>query len=347
MSLPLALVRTLQQVPPAEAWSAILEHSWQLCSQPLTSTNGSNAASEVNRRDHAIADLDLWLATAGWDLWQDYPTVVTHTADALADWWVARAPGRAVLILDALSLRELPWLLQQAAERGFTVHDARPTGAELPANTTPFANALGFAQRSALGDNGRNNGSGKGGNNSTTASHRLPGAHTESVDIAWQDCAALIGAQPDWLFWHHWPDHRLHHHDDPGKGLKTLTGEVEAQLSSDDFWSFIDRLATGRRLIITADHGYAASGQFPDAGREQGAYLKQRYKSGRATPSEQPAGDWVPPIDLAIEASRGGRHLYVNGRRKWKSQGGYPTLTHGGLSILEVLVPCIELSRKN
>jgi hypothetical protein len=103
--------------------------------------------------------------------------------------------------------------------------------------------------------------------------------------------------------------------------------------------AFINRLATGRRLIITADHGYAASGQFPDADREQSAYLNERYKSGRATLSKH--------IDLAIEGSQGGRHLFVNGRRKWKSQGGYPTLTHGGLSVLEVLVPFIELSRKN
>jgi hypothetical protein len=36
----------------------------------------------------------------------------------------------------------------------------------------------------------------------------------------------------------------------------------------------------------------------------------------------------------------------VNGRRKWKSAGGYPTLIHGGLSVLEVAVPFIELSKK-
>ncbi len=63
---------------------------------------------------------------------------------------------------------------------------------------------------------------------------------------------------------------------------------------------------------------------------------------------------WVPP--LLFERLR---HLdfahnpffahadaaFSLGRRKWKSQGGYPTLTHGGLSLLEVAVPFIELSR--
>jgi hypothetical protein len=36
---------------------------------------------------------------------------------------------------------------------------------------------------------------------------------------------------------------------------------------------------------------------------------------------------------------------FALGRRKWKSQGGYPTLTHGGLTVLEVASPFIELSR--
>ena len=34
------------------------------------------------------------------------------------------------------------------------------------------------------------------------------------------------------------------------------------------------------------------------------------------------------------------------GRRKWKCQGGYPTLTHGGLSLLETLSPFIELEKR-
>lgn len=329
MTLPLTLVQTLQHAQPADAWSAILDHAWRVCSHPLTQ---GKSVSEVHTRDREIGDVDHYLATAGWDLWTDYENAVPRTASLLADWWNSHGPGRAVLILDAFSLREAPWILQQAEARGFTVHSARATGAELPADTTPFAKALGFSQRSSLGNNGAGN------------AHRLPGARTESADIAWSDCAALVGSEPDWVFWHHWPDHRLHDHDEPGKGLQTLTAEVEEQLMGDAFWSLVERLASGRRLIITADHGYAASGQFIDSNPEQSEYLKGRYKSGRAIGSDAIPGAWVPPIDLAIQSAHG-RHLYVNGRRKWKSHGGYPTLTHGGLSVLEVTVPFIELSR--
>ena len=54
----------------------------------------------------------------------------------------------------------------------------------------------------------------------------------------------------------------------------------------------------------------------------------------------------MPPIDLAIKTNHG-QHLYVNGRRKWKSAGGYPTLTHGGLSVLEIAVPFIEIKQES
>lgn len=329
MTLPLHLIQTLQHAQPKAAWTAILDHAWVLCSQPFAP---GNAVTEVLARDRSLADVDHYLATADWDLWADYEASVPRTSQVLADWWSGHSPGRAVLILDALSLREAPSILHQAAARGFPLQQARPTCAELPADTTPFARALGLSQRSSLGNNGAGTG------------HCFPGARTESADIAWADCAALIGSEPDWLFWHHWPDHRLHDHDAPGKGLQTLTAEIDAHLTGDAFWSLVERLATGRRLVITADHGYAASGQFTDTNTEQSDYLKKRYKSGRAIPGDDAPGAWVPPIDLAIESAHG-RHLYVNGRRKWKSQGGYPTLTHGGLSVLEVAVPFIELTR--
>jgi hypothetical protein len=34
-----------------------------------------------------------------------------------------------------------------------------------------------------------------------------------------------------------------------------------------------------------------------------------------------------------------GTHRLVLGRRKWKVAGGYPTLAHGGLTLLETLCP--------
>jgi len=294
-----------------------------------------NAGAEVTRRERTVGAVDYYLATAAWELWSEYEANVPSTAETLARWWKERSPGRAVLVLDGLSLREAPWILEAANDRGYKVHRAIPTGAEIPADTNPFAKALGFAQRSALDNNGA------GG------SHKLQGAHTDSVDVPWKETAELITSASDWVIWHHWPDDRLHDLGSPGHGLAALTNEATSQLSSDDFWELVHRLSTGRRLIITSDHGYAASGQFPDTSDgKQVKHLRSRFKSGRWAKEPEEPSPWVPPIDLVLD-TRHGRNAYVLGRRKWKSQGGYPTLTHGGLSVLEVLVPFIEISRQS
>ena len=70
------------------------------------------------------------------------------------------------------------------------------------------------------------------------------------------------------MYWHHWPDCRIHELAKPGEGLKKLAVEVQTRLSEESFWEFVERLAHGRRLVITADHGYAACGNFPDLDKE-------------------------------------------------------------------------------
>ena len=103
-------------------------------------------------------------------------------------------------------------------------------------------------------------------------------------------------------------------------------------------------LATGRRLVITSDHGYAATGYFPDADGDVGQFLKKTFASGRSAKGVGETGPFVPPVALQINSPHGA-HLLAVGRWKWKSQGGYPTLTHGGLSLLEVLSPFVELTK--
>jgi hypothetical protein len=325
------LLLKLQRAPARDAWQAVGDFAWQLFTAPL---EAKTAAAEVMNRDRQMAAVDLFLSTAGWDLWQEFDSVAEHTADALIGWWNEQSGGRAALILDALSLREAAWIVNGALERGYLVQ-GRVTAAELPADTTPFARALGFGQRSALE------------NNQASATHRLTGAATDSVDLPWADCLSLIGSEPRFLLWHHWPDARLHDFAEPGKGLGALTQDAVAKLTDESFWALIERMTTGRRLAVTSDHGYAATGLFPDTHDEQQAkYLKEVFRSGRyaaegSLPARLPV---LPPVEVTLD-TRHGRHRFVLGRRKWRSQGGYPTLAHGGLSVLEVLVPFIELSR--
>jgi len=329
MALPASALHALTQGTDADAWRVIITHAVEIASKPLTA---GNAPSEVVKRDREIGELDLFLSSSGWELWQAFGGSVERTSDRVVRWWAEPFSAKAVLILDGLSLRELPWLLQGAKERGFTLHEVSATASELPGETDEFARALGFASRSKLQSNG-------GG-----LAHKLQPAQTETVELPWRDCEALVGTTANQIFWHHWPDAKLHDGSGAGQGLEPLTKDVAAQLSSNEFWAFVERLATGRRLVITSDHGYAATGYFPDADGEVGQFLKQTFSSGRSTPGAGSTGPFVPPVALQINSPHG-THLLALGRRKWRSQGGYPTLTHGGLTLLEVLSPYVELTK--
>ena len=331
MSTALDRFRTLQDAPAGEAWSTLLAECLRL----------ARSATDPVALDRAVGELDLFLSDAGWDLWPAFEASVPRNADELAGWWDRQPAGRAVLLLDGLSLRELAPLLAGAEGHGFEATVA-VHGSELPAETNEFAKALGFGQRSKLANDGAG------------AGHRLPGARTESTDAEWTACAGLIGSAPDVVLWHHWPDADVHRLDDAGAGLPKLAKHAADALAGDAFWSLVGRMAEGRRLVVTSDHGYAATASFAQAGTAETEHLRQRFKAGRFAPVPAAAsggggggggaGRWLPPIDLDLD-TRHGPHGFVNGRRKWKAAGGYPTLTHGGLSLLEVAVPFVELRR--
>ena len=332
MALDAAVLHSLTKGSAGDAWRAVVAKAVESASRPLAA---GNAPGEVIKRDREIGALDHFLASSGWDLWQAFGSEVERTSERLTRWWAAPdfgGGGKAVLILDGLSLRELPWLLQGAEERGYVVHEASAQASELPGETDEFARAFGFGGRSQL----QNNGAG--------LAHRLQPTRTECVDMPWKDCQGLIGGEPNWVFWHHWPDSKVHDGSGAGQGLDNLTRDAATQLGGEDFWSFVEHLATGRRLVITSDHGYAATGYFPDADGEVAQFLKKTFASGRNTRGTGDTGPFVPPVALQVNGPHGPHRLAV-GRWKWKSQGGYPTLTHGGLSLLEVLSPFVELSR--
>ena len=293
------------------------------------------ATKLVTERDREVGKLDHFLATSGWELWEALGENVERTSDRLTRWWTGPYEAKAILILDGLSLRELPWLLQGAQAAGLNVTAMTAGGSELPPETNEFAAALGYASRSQLQNNG-----GK--------SPKLPGARTECVALPFADCTSLIDATPNWVFWHQWPDAAIHDAAGAGQGLDQIVRDATERLTSEDFWNFVTRLTQGRRVVITSDHGYAATGLFHDAADEQAQFLKDTFHSGRSRAGksirELARGPFVPPVALPLQSPHGA-HLLALGRWKWKSQGGYPTLAHGGLSLLEVLCPFVEISQ--
>ena len=79
--------------------------------------------------------------------------------------------------------------------------------------------------------------------------------------------------------------------------------------------------------------------------QEQKEYFQKVFGAERhAASTDKAASNWLPPVDIPLTTARGD-YRFTLGRRAWSVQGGRKNLSHGGISLLEVAVPFIELSR--
>ena len=99
MTVSLTLLETLLSTPPTQAWTQLFEFARSVCAAPLTE---SAVASDVQNRDRRLAPVDLFLATAAWDLWLAYESSVRRTSEEVVQFWTNRSHGKAILILDGL-----------------------------------------------------------------------------------------------------------------------------------------------------------------------------------------------------------------------------------------------------
>lgn len=273
---------------------------------------------------------DRLLAESAWNVWEGYPTAAPRTSQALQEWWQSAGnAGRAVLILDAFSLREMHVLLGAADQRQIIPTKIRVTGSEIPSDTDTFAQAIGSPSRGRLA------------NGSPPASFVLSSddVWTDVLNHPFEDAASAFPPKRDVVIWHTWLDDLLHVHE---RSPDQVTRTAQQTLQGAGFWSFIDALRQGRRLIVTADHGYALARSFAtnETDDEVVDALKGVFGASRCRPATTP---WTHHLMPPVVFTHNDHHV-VMGQRKWRVQGGYPYLCHGGMSLLEVAVPFIEFS---
>ncbi len=305
----------LDSQSPATAWASILASLLELAKQ---------SSSPVALHDATVIP-DRLLSEAAWGLWESYPEHAVKTSAMLKD-WTSQSTGKAVLILDALSLREMPILLSAAAVRGAAPLLVKVTGSECPSTTDQFAKAIGLSSRSAL------------------ANDTKPGAYSlfsgncysDVVSMPFEDCS--VPPSPNLVIWHTWLDDLIHLQKKLPDQIASLASST---LQGGGFWSFVDKLRQGRRLVITSDHGYAVSKRFSSEVDDPEAVkiLRETFGASRNRAVSEPwKKRFMPPIVMSHN-----KQLVVMGQRKWKVQSGFPDVCHGGMSLLEVAVPYVEL----
>ncbi|MBF0302149.1 MAG: hypothetical protein HQK73_03845 [Desulfamplus sp.] len=311
----------LDSETPKNAWNDIFG-SLQKLAQITT--------SPVALHEHTVIP-DRVISETAWQLWHEYPNVAVRTSNELKNWCgQTTSTGKAVLILDALSIRELASLVAGAQRHGADPSIIRITGSECPSTTDSFANALGLQSRSALAHNGK-----PATFNLFHSSYN--DVYTDVISIPFEDCS--VPPASNVLIWHSWLDDLIHlQHKLPDQIYKT----AESVLQSDGFWNFINKLRQGRKLVVTSDHGYAVSKMFSSEVSDTDAIdiLKKTFGASRnKTASQQWQSQFMPPIVMTHNK----QHV-VMGQWKWKVQGGFPHVCHGGMSLLEVAVPWIEFN---
>jgi len=267
---------------------------------------------------------DRLLTEAAWELWEAYPAHAEKTSDNLKSWTVPDS-GKAVLILDALSLRELSILTGAAQTRGIQPVQVKITGSECPSTTDHFAKSLGLPTRSALANDGKPGTFALFGGN----------CYTDVISLPFEDCA--VPPAPNLVMWHSWLDDLIHLHQ---KLPDQIDKNATSVLQSDGFWNFVGKLRQGRGLVITSDHGYAVSKRFSSEVEEPDAIdiLRKTFSASRNKAASEPwQKRFMPPIVM----THNNQHM-IMGQRKWKVQGGFPHICHGGMSLLEVAVPYME-----
>jgi hypothetical protein len=304
---------------PVDAWNGLFERLQEIA---------VSCSSPVDLHNQTVAP-DRLLAETAWELWASYPSAAPRTSHQLKEWCAApTSTGRAVLVLDALSLREMPWLLGGAQARNIRATDVRVTGAEAPSDTDQFARALGVPSRSHLA-----------GNSAPASFDLFPAkGYTDVISVPFEDGLGGIPHESNVFVWHSWLDDLIHVHK---KLPDQIYKAASTTLQDDGFWKFVNRLRQGRKLVITSDHGYAVSKLFSSEEIDPDVIEKLRETFGAAR-YKKANGPWqerfMPPIVVSHN-----EHHVVMGQRKWKVQGGFPHVCHGGLSLLEVAVPFIEL----
>jgi hypothetical protein len=319
MSTPTWVDIILDSPSPTDAWNSIFARLGEIA---------VSCGSPVDLHNQTVGP-DRLLAETAWELWESYASAARRASSQLREWCAAPSIiGHAVLVLDALSLREMPWLLGGAQARSIQPSIVCVTGAEAPSDTDQFARALGVSSRSQLAGNGAPSGF-----------NLFPSkVYTDVISVPFEDAVGGIPHESDVFVWHTWLDDLIHVHQKlPDQIYKTAF----TTLQDDGFWKFVNRLRQGRKLVITSDHGYAVSKLFSSEEIDPDVIDKLRATFGAAR-YKKANGPWqehfMPPIVVTHN-----EHYVVMGQRKWRVQGGFPHLCHGGLSLLEVALPFLEL----
>ncbi len=315
---------------PAEAWIDIFSHLKTLVPQEV-----QDAKTSYRKLEDDIAYIDHVLSSSAWDLWRDFSTAPRASA-YVQNFWKSTVGPKAVLILDSLSIREINPICTELSKLGLNIKKVELAGSEIPSETDIYANAIGISGRASLSKGSNPKGLLIDTNNTFVDSFK---------NTPFNETTHKITNDKNIFIWHGWPDDSLHIHGKYDDAFNQFIDHVQEIISSEGFASCIQKLAQGRELLITSDHGYCNTSSFTAATGEHHQELKLlgHTRAKRSTDIGNGAGKTIPPATMEMMSTSTNENYRIAIGRRRPNDKGFPALTHGGLSLMECAVPLIHI----
>lgn len=228
-----------------------------------------------------------------------------------------------IIILDGCSLREANLLKPRLEEAGYRVVEYGYTLSELPSDTATFSRYVFGVPRVAT-------------------LRRWHQYQVLSIESGQLPC--LFPVELEVLVWVSYPDELLH----KVRG-EALTPQEAFEKTAKVLLDVLNGLAVNE-FLITSDHGYQYvkdATLFWTTGADE-RVMRQMFAGRRAVP----IGEVGSEFDRLRHVPRSRTYAlfdeegcYVRGRYNWSVQGPVPDITHGGLSLMECLVPVMKVRR--
>jgi len=278
--------------------------------------------------EEAVYNLEELISTGAQEVWNEL-AAASLSCPSLAQWFGLHQPlpleqPRAAVVFDGLSLREIPLLLKLAEDSGFKVKTADAVATCLPTETVDFVEQRVIGARigpSQLPGRGE------------FASHNV-----EAVYLEQPTSRHISSENRNVLLWSTYPDRLFA--DDQARSEALFTNFHRNYIPT--IWkNSVQSIARGLPIVITSDHGYVFLGASLETTRSSDAASLLGQSRFKVFGADEFFPQWNPDLQLIPDRRVG----MLRGRIRTRPQGvsGRKLYHHGGFSLMEVLVPWIEL----
>ena len=231
----------------------------------------------------------------------------------------------SIVLMDGLSLREANWLIPRLNENGFEVSQYSYAFSRMPATTQSFFHdVFGVASAGAMPKKWQ------GFNFRSIKSGNVP----------------MFLDGPKNMIWLSFPDELLH----PMKG-KGVTPSFALQRTEEALLKVLSLLETGE-AVLTSDHGYMyapSAALFWHAPVSKRQILLRLFGAQRGVLFDDKNADEFEVLRTLSKDQTyvlfDDKGCYVRGRYYWSAPGKQSDVAHGGISLMECLVPIIRLRK--